>query len=1373
MISTKIHHKDTPHIGNGRWTVPLHLLSDKECIKTIVDSGQQLLSDIDKLPKPGSEDFTRDPTKIQELYQQWKDSILAKIRAIARTKIPRIETCIKNLKTELKQLAQNQTINSDEKITQRGILEGELKHLVQICHSRTRDNMDVNGFIYREVIRKPWINENKERKPRDTFYKLKIPNSQPAEYSSSTRKMCEIARSYHDSLQLDGIPQTENNRVETIQQVTKYLIKSVPTASQELLEGTFTDDEIKSEIHKLPNGKAPGLDGLPHEFWKSFMDRHISKENSGKAHESFDIINLLNRLFNNVLDHGMRVGTRLAEGWMCPLYKKKDRTDIGNYRPITVLNADYKILTRILTVRLANIAPSLIHPDQAGFMPGRHIEDQTDLIHMMINKCELNDDNGALVFLDQEKAYDRIRHDYLWEVLTKAQIPKKFRNIIKSLYQEAYTKIQINGEFSKTFKVTRGVRQGDPLSCLLFNLAIEPLACMLRASELNGLNIKGCSERLICTLFADDTTIYLSHKDDFATLVNVLTQWCDASGAKFNINKTIILPVGNPQYRLALITTRKLKTDSTPADTEIQILADHQYTRVLGAYVGNHADSSEIWARIIQTIEKNLDRWSKSHPTQEGRRLIANMEIGGRTQYLSRVQGMPLETLTQLNKILFNFIWDGQPATIKKETLMSPIRMGGRKVIDLNARNEAIELRRLQRYFDISNRPKWAFVADEIFIPNIIKYNKIIDEDIITHPALQHFKICTYSRTAMVPYQLKRMWLVKDKYNVKFDPPSLPENLKLDLPLWHHIGNSCESNTEKNRKHINHHNKREYKCLRTKHKIQTVRDAINLIQRKEQPTHSARRNCKCPQCRLDISKGCINPEKCIRKCILLINNLPPKYRPLDQVYEPNIADTEPPVGGTPFSKKPTIMALEEGFRAMGNNNRPSPNPLASNKRTNNENITKTIVYTDGSCQNNGSLNAKAGAGVWFSNENPKNAAIKLPEHMDQSNNSAELTAILAAALSIPDSEDIHIYTDSKYAIDNLTTMLRKRENEGWINSANKELLKKTIATLRARKGDTYFFKVKGHSQNEGNDGADALALQGSTKTNPDEIDLNIPADLTISGMQLQGASQALFYRGIRETKEEKIKIRTKAYISLDMIRWAAKEKWGKFPNDASIWKAIRNTNIDRRIRALLYKIIHQTLRIGEFWDNIPNHENKANCTQCNTIENIEHILTECATSGQSTIWSLAAYTLNQRGIDISNQNIMNIISSPLAAFTLPNGKPDKALNRLYIIIMTESLYLIWLIRCEWRIQRKEEITKAHSNQEITSMWLKRIDRRIKMDQIMASKLKFKWRKISKKLVQVTWGGTLHNEKNLPEDWIALRRVLVGAEMGRRPPGRNR
>lgn len=327
----------------------------------------------------------------------------------------------------------------------------------------------------------------------------------------------------------------------------------------------------------------------------------------------------MKRVFNDIEDNGPKPNLKFSEGWLCPIYKKEDRTDIGNYWPITVLNTDYRMLTKILTTRLGEIAGEIIHNDQARFMLNRQITDQMDLAQILVNYAETTKKNGVIVSLDQEKAYDKIRHDFFWATLKKLGFPDKFVLLIQNLYRDAETVVVLNGIISNPLKITRGVRQGDPLSCLLFNTAIESLAQMLRDSNLQGYEIPTKNNRLIASLFADDTTAYLSAEDDFHNLNRTLYKWCKASGAQFNLSKTNILPIGTTDYRETVISTRKINPTHQPIPDHISIIPNKRHMRVLGCFIGNNVNHAGIWTPIVDTIRGNLNRWSKSHPTLEGK----------------------------------------------------------------------------------------------------------------------------------------------------------------------------------------------------------------------------------------------------------------------------------------------------------------------------------------------------------------------------------------------------------------------------------------------------------------------------------------------------------------------------------------------------------------------------------------------------------------------------------------------------------------------------------------------------------------------------------------------------------------------------------
>lgn len=175
----------------------------------------------------------------------------------------------------------------------------------------------------------------------------------------------------------------------------------------------------------------------------------------------------------------------------------------------------------------------------------------------------------------------------------------------------------INGVLSSPWQITRGVRQGDPLLCLFFDLAIEPLAASLRKSNLKGCNIPCQVEKVIANLFADDTTTFLSQKDDMNELNPILDDWCIASGANLNSNKTEIIPIVSPEYWQIVLWERKMRPDGTRIPEGIHIAEDGSSICILVAWFGNNADQSTPWSTILEKIDKSLKAWEGSTTMEE------------------------------------------------------------------------------------------------------------------------------------------------------------------------------------------------------------------------------------------------------------------------------------------------------------------------------------------------------------------------------------------------------------------------------------------------------------------------------------------------------------------------------------------------------------------------------------------------------------------------------------------------------------------------------------------------------------------------------------------------------------------------------------
>ncbi|EJD48235.1 hypothetical protein AURDEDRAFT_30769, partial [Auricularia subglabra TFB-10046 SS5] len=193
---------------------------------------------------------------------------------------------------------------------------------------------------------------------------------------------------------------------------------------------------------------------------------------------------------------------------------------------------------------------------------------------------------------------------------------------------------------------------------------------LLRKSSLKGYEVDGLTDRLIATLYADDTTVYLSVEDDYEALLEILEVWCRASGARFNATKTEIIPIGKESFRRDLIQTRKMRPDATALPEGIRIAKDGEVTRILGSWPGNTKGNAAAWSTILDKVQDRLDRWSRFRPSLNGRSMISRAIIGGCTQFLTAAQGMPLDIEKKLDRMTLNFLWgESRKHPINMETL--------------------------------------------------------------------------------------------------------------------------------------------------------------------------------------------------------------------------------------------------------------------------------------------------------------------------------------------------------------------------------------------------------------------------------------------------------------------------------------------------------------------------------------------------------------------------------------------------------------------------------------------------------------------------------------------------------------------------------
>ncbi len=188
----------------------------------------------------------------------------------------------------------------------------------------------------------------------------------------------------------------------------------------------------------------------------------------------------------------------------------------------------------------------------------------------------------------------------------------------------------------------------------------------------------------------------------------------------------------------------------------------------------------------------------------------------------------------------------------------------------------------------------------------------------------------------------------------------------------------------------------------------------------------------------------------------------------------------------------------------------------------------------------------------------------------------------------------------------------------------------------------------------------------------------------------------------------------------------------------------------------------------------PQYAARGECPQCKVTESMEHILVECSIEGQATLWNLARELWEKAGHKWITPTYGVALGATLVQIKTAEGKVDSAATRLYRIMMTEMVHLIWKVRCQRRIQRGDDApTTWHTSDEIRNLWVDTMNRRLTVDRMLVNKHRYGSRALKKSMILSTWKGTLLNERSLPEDWIDQCGVLGIASSRKRPRGRHR
>ncbi|KAJ7323926.1 hypothetical protein DFH08DRAFT_711569 [Mycena albidolilacea] len=432
----------------------------------------------------------------------------------------------------------------------------------------------------------------------------------------------------------------------------------------------------------------------------------------------------------------------------------------------------------------------------------------------------------------------------------------------------------------------------------------------------------------------------------------------------------------------------------------------------------------------------------------------------------------------------------------------------------------------------------------------------------------------------------------------------------------------------------------------------------------------------------------------------------------------------------------------------------------------------TTVYIAGAVHAPPRKKPSAAAGLFVSPGDSRNKGRCIPTTEEQSQYVAELYATLDAVRNADTNSTLTIFSTQKHIREAMNKKFSKWEHEGWAGTPHREVLKCLAAELKARKAPT-IFKLAEPGTPERMMCRQATTLAKGVARTPEsrEWDLTIPRGTALPGLSLQGNRQKIFYRSIREEKTRNMAPRPSTMKSLELVRKAVEDTFGRYVSDADIWRAVYVKDILPHTAQFLWKGLHNAHRIGKYWTHIPECEDRAICKACDTTEDLAHILVGCRSPGQEIIWKAAESLWLEKETQWPAVSLGTILGCGLAEFRDEKNKLKHGTQRLYRILISESAYLIWRLRNDRVISRDGEPT---TEDEIVNKWKYAINQRLQVDKILANRpTKGKRPTLAPQLVLATWSDTLDNEQSLPADWLREPRVLVGSRAFPKTPTRRR
>lgn len=612
----------------------------------------------------------------------WWDCFKVYVKSISIQYAKEIHMIRKNRKYDLLdelEIERAKTISDPDKLA-------EIEFSLQEIERETNEKIFIHTHTSDRDIRE---------KPNKYFYRLLRVRQNDATMESlltengkivtTQEGMMEEARNYYQKL----YKKKEDVSIEDQNFFLNKIDKFLTERQKADLDSEIELKELENALEATKKTKRPGSDGLPYEFYESFWD-------------------ILGKEFLKVVRFSLNEAKCLPYSQTVSLirlsHKKGERRLLKNWRPISLLCCDYKIISKTLANRMKWILASVIADRQTCGVRGRCIAQNLIYMRDLIFFADFNKIDGYILSIDQEKAFDLMDREFLIRVLQKMNFGEKFIEWIKVIFKETIGRVLLNGYTSMTFEITRGARQGCPLSADVYISYIQPLDDALNKDKfIISVQIPG-KKAPVTILYADDMNLALSDKTDIGRVIIILEKFENATGSKINQDKTQGLMLNNPRLEHPIFEQIEWKNKEG-----IEILGILFHTKYTDTIESN-------WSILTSKMTSTLNSIRYRSLSLKGKITVLNSLTLSRGWYAATITEISDTKLKQIETLALKYLWSDKKFDlvtgelknpIARRTIYQPREKGGLSLINPKLQQQSLQLKFLKEILNPENKSSW------------------------------------------------------------------------------------------------------------------------------------------------------------------------------------------------------------------------------------------------------------------------------------------------------------------------------------------------------------------------------------------------------------------------------------------------------------------------------------------------------------------------------------------------------------------------------------------------------------------------------------------------------------------------------------------